>query len=500
MKRIHHWTIIVFLLSLSSCGQTDNVLELALSTSGENRSEIQSVLNYYQDEPEKLAAARFLIRNMPFHFSNENFFTQTGKEHYYPDISQFSNADAVRQHCDSLQKRGWYVWQERHPDIRELKADFLIRNIEMAFEAWGKEWAREVPFEIFCRYILPYRAQNEPVSDLRETLMHRYLPVLDSVQPQNPLEACKVVNAQLAKEIHYKETGHALQPTIEEMERTGIGTCDALCNYTAFVMRAVGIPVAVHQTTWTRMDRGHTWCAVWHDERFYDFSPGDQQPDIYRHTLATVGHLQPAKVYRRHFDADLSVLPETDDGYVTHLKNPLFTDVTDEEVLPTYTLSIPTNRKATNPSGLVYLCAFNYYAWHPIAIGRREGDSCRFDSVAGRNFFLVAEAADKENLRFISAPVFTEGDGRFRTLQADTTRRVTATLRRETGEQPQILSYWDTEKNRFVPLAYCQLTDSTQRYDNIPDNALLWYRLQRRKLGQRVGMLVDGVFKKTYDF
>ena len=493
---------IPLLLFFTSCSfsNQNKQLNTAFSLAGGNRIELKKVLIHYQNEPEKLSAAQFLIRNMPYHFSNESYYARAKDERYYPDITQFTDADAVRRHCDSLQRKGWSIREERRYDIRELKADFLTRNIDLAFEAWGKQWAREVPFETFCRYILPYRAQNEPVSDLRETLMRRYLPLLDSVQPQNPLEACRVINAQLAKEIRYKETGHTLQPTLEEMERAGIGTCDALCNYTTFVMRAVGIPVAVHQTTWTRMDRGHTWCAVWHDGRFYDFSPGDQQPDVYPHTLATTRYLKPAKVYRRHFDADLSVLPETDDGYVTHLRSPLLEDATDEGELPTYPLCIPANRKATNPSGLVYLCAYNYYAWQPIAIGRREGDSCRFEQVAGRNFFLVAEAADKENLRFISAPVFTEGDGRFHTLQADTARCVAATLMRTMGEQPQILSYWDTEMNRFVPLAYCQLTDSTQRYDNIPDNALLWYRLQRQELGQRVGMLVNGLFKKTYDF
>ena len=496
-----HKLLFPFLFLLTACSsQQDKLLVNAFQLAEANRIEMKKAVQHYQDDTLKLAAAQFLIRNMPFHFSNESYYARAKDERYYPDITQFPDANAVRRHCDSLQRKGWSIQQERRYDIRELKADFLTRNIDLAFEAWGKQWAREVPFETFCRYILPYRAQNEPISDLRETLMRRYLPLLDSVQPQNPLEACRVINAQLAKEIRYKETGHTLQPTIEEMERAGIGTCDALCNYTTFVMRAVGIPVAVHQTTWTRMDRGHTWCAVWHDGRFYDFSPGDQQTDAYPHTLATVAYLQPAKVYRQHFDADLSVLPKKDDGYVTHLKSPLLEDATDEGELPTYTLCIPTNCKATNPSGLVYLCAYNYYAWQPIAIGQREGDSCRFEQVAGRNFFLVAEAADKENLRFISAPVFTEGDGRFRTLQANTTRRVAATLRRETGEQPQILSYWDTEMNRFVPLAYCQLTDSTQRYDNIPDNALLWYRLQRQKLGQRVGMLVNGLFKKTYDF
>lgn len=490
-----------FLLLLTACSsQQDKLLVKAFQLAETNRSELEKVVQHYQNDTLKLAAAQYLIRNMPYHFSNESYYARAKDERYYPDITQFPDADAVRRHCDSLQRKGWSIQQERRYDIRELKSDFLIRNIDLAFEAWGKQWAREVPFETFCRYILPYRAQNEPVSDLRETLMRRYIPLLDSAKPRNPLDACRIVHAQLVKELHYKETGNPLSTTIEETGKAGIGTCDALCNYATFVMRAVGIPVAVHQTTWTRMDLGHTWCAVWHDGKFYDFEPEGTSPDTYAHLLASKYFLQPPKVYRRHFDADLSVLPEKDDGYVTSLKNPLFSDVTSEEELPTYTLCIPTNRKATNPSGLVYLCAFNYYAWTPIAIGRREGDSCRFEQVAGRNFFLVAEAEDKENLRYISAPVLTEKDGKIHQFLPDTIHSLSATFKRAMNKSPKLLSYWDTDSNRFIQLPYCELTDSTQYYENIPTNALLWYRQEQRTYGQRVGILIEGKYKMNGDF
>ena len=475
-------------------------MEQALTMAGENRKELEKVLKHYKDDSLKLKAAQFLIRNMPFHFSKIDYFLSTKGEHYVPDIRKFPDNQAVKKHCDSLLINGYTIQKETVYDIKTLHSDFLIQNIESAFQVWGKSWNKDLSFDNFCRYILPYRAENEPISNMRQVLMKHFLPMIESKKAANSLEACMIINKYLKETVQYKATGHPLYPPIEETFYARIGECDALCNLATMIMRSVGIPVVVQTTTWTRMDFGHAWCTVLHNDKFYDFSPAYVQPDIYPHTLATTRYLKPAKVYRRHFDADLSVLPETDDGYVTHLKSPLLEDATDEGELPTYPLCIPANRKATNPSGLVYLCAYNYYAWQPIAIGRREGDSCRFEQVAGRNFFLVAEAADKENLRFISAPVFTEGDGRFHTLQADTARCVAATLMRTMGEQPQILSYWDTEMNRFVPLAYCQLTDSTQRYDNIPDNALLWYRLQRQELGQRVGMLVNGLFKKTYDF
>jgi len=61
-------------------------LQDALKQSGANRPELEHVLDYYQDQgdEERLSAARYLIRNMPYHKS------------YYGDM------DIYRSCLDSL--------------------------------------------------------------------------------------------------------------------------------------------------------------------------------------------------------------------------------------------------------------------------------------------------------------------------------------------------------------------------------------------------------------
>ena len=50
---------------LSACSSyQDQQLEYALKLAKENRQELYDVLEYYQNEPEKLKATHFLIRNM----------------------------------------------------------------------------------------------------------------------------------------------------------------------------------------------------------------------------------------------------------------------------------------------------------------------------------------------------------------------------------------------------------------------------------------------------
>lgn len=79
--------LFVILSILPSCSmqKTKGVsLEHALSMAEENRVELEKVLEYYKNDSLKLEAARFLIRNMPFHFSRMESFVSTEGERYVP--------------------------------------------------------------------------------------------------------------------------------------------------------------------------------------------------------------------------------------------------------------------------------------------------------------------------------------------------------------------------------------------------------------------------------
>ena len=57
---------ILLAVFLMACASSDSKrLEQALLFAGNNRGELEKVLSHYENNPEKLEAARFLIRNMP---------------------------------------------------------------------------------------------------------------------------------------------------------------------------------------------------------------------------------------------------------------------------------------------------------------------------------------------------------------------------------------------------------------------------------------------------
>lgn len=488
---------------LTSCflqESKDIRMEQALSMAGENRKELEKVFEHYKDDTLKSKAVQYLIVNMLFHFSRVEYFLSPEGKQYVPDITNFPDPQAVKKHCDSLQTKGYTIEKKIIYDIKTLNSDYLIRNIDLAFLVWQKPWAKEVPFDDFCRYILPYRAQTEPISDSRKKLMEHYLPLIDSGQANNSFEACMIINAQFNKTLKYKKTESPLYPTIDETLRSGIGQCEALCNLGTQVMRALGIPVAVQIATWTKLDLGHNWCAVLYDGEFYDFSPAYDQPDAYKQRLTTQKNLKPAKIYRSLFDPEFKEIDVKDDGYITNLKSPLLRDVTTEGGYATVNLQVETNKAMPSPKALIYLCVYNYYEWVPIAIGVRSDSVCEFKEVVGNNIFMVAEATDAYSLRYITEPFILRKNGTIHKFIPNTAVKVSQHLLREQNKLPKELLYWDTQTDQFKLIDCDSINEQMQFYSQIPENALLWYRFASKTLGQKVGFIENDTLKKTCDF
>lgn len=486
------------LLFICSCNKNKQ-LEYALQTAQKNRIELYAVLRYYKNDSLKLHAAQFLIKNMPYHFSQEEYFISPSGEKSRPNKIYLNSEKHIKAYCDSLLKSCHKIEKQKVYDISTLDSSFLVNNIELAFEVWQKPWAKNISFEDFCRYILPYRAQTEMVSNLRKEIMERFVPILDSANVKTPLEACSVLNEHLKSIMKYGNTGLPFYPTIEETYRIGISQCEGLCNLGTYIMRACGIPVTVEQTIWTKMDLGHSWCAVLDNGKFYSFGPGEDQPDTHARSFSEIRHRRPAKVYRSRFDPDFSKINKNDDGYITYLKSPLIYDVTNEYLDKPIQIQVSLDKKniKKEKSDQVYLQVYNYYEWHPIAIGYRKDSICCFENVVGDNIFMVADSPEGAELRNITVPFYVDNDGFIHKFITHTKHRQTFILNKYKNKsgQEHTLQYWDTDNEKFVPLEYNSETDTTQTYNQIPENALLWFTIPERIVNQRIFFIENDSMK-----
>lgn len=491
--------ILPTILLIACVPQNDRILSLALDCAGENRQELKKVLHHYKNDPEKLAAARFLIVNMPYHYTYEQYYVSSKNERFKPNITTFDSLQYTVKLLDSLKNEGYQIESNFKYDISTLDSRFLINNIELAFTVWKKPWAKNISFIDFCRYILPYRAQMEEVSHLRKEIMERFVPILDSANVKTSLEACTVLNKHLNGSMKYGHTGLPFYPTIDETYCLGISQCEGLCNLGAFIMRACGIPIAVEQTIWTKKDLGHSWCAVLDNGKFYSFGPGEVQPEDHARSFTEFRHLHPAKVYRSHFDPDFTKVETNDDGYITELKNPLTYDVTNEYLDKTTEIKILIDGKdkKKGKSDQIYLCAYNDYEWCPIAIGHRRDSLGYFENVVGDNIFMVADSPERGKLRIITVPFYVSKDGDIHKFIPQKENQQTFTLikLKDKLNVKHILHYWDTDKEMFIPIEYINMTDTTQTYNQIPVNALLWFTVPERIPNQRIFFIENDSMK-----
>ena len=192
---------------LLSC---DRIPEQALQQAGENRAEMEKVLAHFKDDPDplKYRAAKFLIENMPYHYTYEGDALEAYDSAYLqmadeplPDRNQF-----FKERTDSIR----FTDKRFAIDIQSVKADYLIRAIDDACDTWrSSSWQDDYDEDLFFNYVLPYRILNEPLSDWRAAIAkeHPYLtePVVwskrgEQLEAEDAEVAGKVAETESASE------------------------------------------------------------------------------------------------------------------------------------------------------------------------------------------------------------------------------------------------------------------------------------------------------------
>ena len=148
-------------LAESGCTDKDPQIEYALQLAKGNRPELEKVLNHYQNDSLKLEAAKFLIRNMPGHYS----FADSSVYRYYNALDSALNTMKGRSPWevkDSLEvvtdHLPFSLNTTTVPDVEIITADYLIQNIDTAFTHWHEgTWATHL-----LRHQVPRCADNRP--------------------------------------------------------------------------------------------------------------------------------------------------------------------------------------------------------------------------------------------------------------------------------------------------------------------------------------------------
>jgi len=285
MKYQNFYTIIILLvLSLSSCHNIPKNVKRTLELSGNNKVELQKVIDHYQmpEDSLKLKAAYFLIGNMANKFSfdtlaigpHREFIGVLNSVHSIPIEKRLKMKgwDAYSQDWHTYFKDSiWKSLESKYGkfdlknalsqirDVDVITSKLLIENIDLAFKVWReKPWAQHVGFDDFCEYILPYRVAHEPLNNWRLKLYEKY-SWIDSLFPEkgSVIDAARMLNDSIKWFKHNEQFLEYPDLGISDLYKARYGICTDQNNLANYVLRSQGVPV-IH----VAKNKGTSWSAI----------------------------------------------------------------------------------------------------------------------------------------------------------------------------------------------------------------------------------------------
>lgn len=431
--------ILAFLAVACSRSAEEKQLQEALRFAGDNRSQFEKVLAYYADDSLRLAAARFLIANMPGHysFSPEDTACVTSYSHQVRDLCERmrgQEAGVIRDSINACASRCGITKLNKAFDCSFLTADYLIRNIDEAFRSWKQgRWARNLSFEEFCEFLLPYKVEELQLTDDWRTRLHGFqcqrLDQLDWCDQycRSPLAAAKIVNANLFEYMHPDHAANVefMHMKIEDAVCMPFGTCDFYVMVATVVMRSQGIPVARDFTPhWAYRNIGHSWNVVLTSEGKEvpftgvctqpgeEHKPDEKMPKTYRCTYAANQELQ--RLNRK-------------EKYVPRLfRNVFIKDVSSHYMkCRDVTLSVKTKH-----SSYAYLTVYDQNGWAPVAVAEIKHGKARFRDMGCNVLYLPVSYKADGTEEILGSPFVLESDGTMRLLN-ETNKQQNITVRRK---------------------------------------------------------------------
>ncbi len=425
---------------LASCRpfSGDRELEEALHLAGENRPELEQVLEHYKDDSLKLEAARFLIRHMPGHYS----YADTATLHRYAQAADSiltamkgQGFHTICHAIDSIASRLGMDRLARIPDCRIVKAGFLIRNIDRAFDDWRqRKWNASLSFRDFCETLLPYKVEDlQPLDDWRTELRGRYGKMLEGMDlcdeyADLSYSAARFVDKALC-EAHQPTIGLSLRHTCLPPSvrlRVPFGSCGDYAATAAMVMRSEGIPVYVEDIPlWVANYMGHSWDMLpGTDGRSFTFSGGLGEIGKRHFPEGRIG-----KIYRRTYAADpmLKALSRSGEWVPPLFRNIFQKDVTAQTLAcSNVTIEVPGER-----DGYACLAFFDNRTWVPVALGKIRRGKAVFRDLGPHALSLPVRYDKDGQMKPIADPFILEYNGHTEKIVLDTSQRITMTLRRK---------------------------------------------------------------------
>lgn len=392
------------LLYLPGCGfltpKEEQYFESALVMAGENRSELEKVLNHYADNPERLQAAKWLISNMPFHHSKTGAELEKYRRYYEIAADQTLNPQTIKDSLDSIYGTPDLTKLKIVYDIETLDSAYIVENIDAAFEARERwPWGKNVRWEDFLEFVLPYRLGDEPLTSWRRPIIEEYMDLIDSIASLPEAATPRIASDLLYKEWIWRKNfkwtsrlpdGPRIGPAIVEWKT---GACREKADGMCYLLRAAGLPASLHIAPMRGdLNDTHSWGAVY-DSDGSPWLPEEHTDSAYKSRVPA------AKVLSETFSINRDVPYGNLNASLANpsLINPFVRDETEWYLHPDKRecFKIPLRQLDGIINGdTAYIALSSRMDWIPVGMGVAKNDSLDFGYVGDRTVCVVGMMED----------------------------------------------------------------------------------------------------------
>lgn len=435
------------ILLLTCCGRESASIRYALRQAGDNRPELESVLSHYVDEPEKLAAARYLIANLPAHYS----YADSDAIHEYYNYAARILSDTIltpEQQRDSMLAvtDSLYADLKNHtiPDAQIIKADYLIKNIDRSYAQWQTcPWASQLTFDEYLEWLLPYKAvELQELDAWRDTILAHFSdglnhPIKNDVEYNTTVGVADMLRNEAQNKMHrnglYTRSGLPLLSAYL-LPRQTFGNIPDYALTAVLLMRSAGIPAVLDETpVGSRYTAATRWFVVLSDRGEQlksewdlstgisrDFFPYERGPKVYRNTYLVNKErfeYQQNSKYKYPFDLgkqDITAVYFLTSDLSLPIDKSTKKQLTDRYVYIASAIRTGGDSEASSsdnrpePSG-----------WQIVDFGKMKHGKARFDNM-GREVLYISLGYDGEKLIPITAPFILHKDRSIEYVSADT--------------------------------------------------------------------------------
>lgn len=371
------------------------------------------IIKKYEEkgELEKIRAVNFLKDNIYEHNSVVVGLVD-------PSGKRLINIDTGNFKLDSIQnfiKEGWKIDFHKEKDVHILDEGNIIDMVDVSYRRW-RENSKElnIPFDIYLKYILPYKVDNEFPGNWRVELdrqmqhLPEYLDKLDKVdslsKKEKHWEYKKTVRTIQNLYYQYNETvpTFTTYPSFNEIKLRRQGDCYMGSVIATYCMRAAGVPSTIDFIPyWGSMNGSHSFDVHW------DAKSMSLVKD-YPFTIPV------AKVFRRTYEkrdnnSDNIEIPERIIKENFDFIKVGFTDDVTSEHVPVQDIDYLVTEQST--SQIAFICVYSYGDWKPVFFGHLRGNRVSFKNMGTDILYRVAAETEDGKMKFLSPMFYLCRDG-----------------------------------------------------------------------------------------